>query len=78
VPPAPPHRSEPWQPSDTPAAESGIGGALSDFIFGRTGPRGGHYDGALEAAAKSAARSMGSGIGRAILRGALGSILRAR
>jgi len=78
VPPAPPHRSEPWQPSDTPAAESGIGGALSDFIFGRTGPRGGHYDGALEAAAKSAARSMGSGIGRAILRGALGSILRWR
>jgi hypothetical protein len=51
---------------------------LSDFIFGHTGPRGGHHDGVLEAAGKSAARSVGSGIGRAILRGALGSILGGR
>ena len=54
----------------------GITGALTDFLFGHTGPRGGHYDGALASAGKSAARSVGSGIGRAILRGALGSILK--
>src|SRR5262245_22767593 len=79
----PPQRSEPWaQP--TPAgsadggADAGLAGALSEFLFGRTGPRGGHYPGALEAAGKSAARSVGSGIGRAILRGALGSIMRSR
>jgi len=80
-PPAPVRRkkSTPWAEDDTPVAPgdggSGVAGALSDFIFGRTGPRGGHYDGALEAAGKSAARSVGSGLGRAILRGALGSIL---
>jgi DNA double-strand break repair helicase HerA and related ATPase len=80
-PPEPPSspRSDPWvQPTPTagPAgADAGIAGALSDFLFGRTGPRGGHYDGALQAAGKSAARSVGSGIGRAILRGALGSIM---
>jgi hypothetical protein len=81
--PAPARRqkSDPWV-EDAPAAPSdsgsGMAGALSDFIFGRTGPRGGHYDGALEAAGKSAARSVGSGLGRAILRGALGSILGGR
>jgi DNA double-strand break repair helicase HerA and related ATPase len=83
TPPEPPSsspRSEPWaQPPAPPAggseAESGVTGALSDFLFGHTGPRGGHYDGALEAAGKSAARSVGTGIGRAILRGALGSIM---
>jgi DNA helicase HerA-like ATPase len=75
-PPSAPQRSDPWaQPGGGGDAESGIAGALSDFIFGRTGPRGGHYPGALEAAGKSAARSVGSGIGRAILRGALGSIM---
>jgi DNA helicase HerA-like ATPase len=86
TPPEPPSsspRSEPWaQPPAPPAggseAASGVTGALSDFLFGHTGPRGGHYDGALEAAGKSAARSVGTGIGRAILRGALGSILRSR
>jgi len=75
-PPSSPSRSEPWtRTADAGNSDSGIGGALSDFLFGRTGPRGGHYDGALEAAGKSAARSVGSGIGRAILRGALGSIM---
>jgi uncharacterized protein len=82
TPPEPPsssRRSEPWAQPAPPAggsrADSGVTGALSDFLFGRTGPRGGHYDGALEAAGRSAARSVGSGIGRAILRGALGSIM---
>ena len=85
TPPEPPPsspRSEPWAQPQPPAggsqAETGITGALSDFLFGHTGPRGGHYDGALEAAGKSAARSVGTGIGRAILRGTLGSILRSR
>ena len=59
-----------------PAADQGLTGALSDFLFGHTGPRGGHYDGALASAGKSAARSVGSGIGRAILRGALGRFCR--
>jgi len=53
----------------------GAGGALSEILFGSTGPRGGKHDGLVQSAAKSAARSVGSGIGRAILRGALGSIL---
>jgi len=84
APPPPSSRaqSEPWQ---TPAPTAGgsdtasaITGALSDFIFGSTGPRGGHRDGVVQAASKSMARSVGSGIGRAILRGALGSILRQR
>jgi hypothetical protein len=52
-----------------------LSGPLSDILFGKTGPRGGHYDGLVQSAAKSAARSVGSGIGRAILRGTLGSIL---
>ena len=56
-------------------AGSALSGQLSDILFGRTGPRGGKYDGLVQSAAKSAARSVGSGIGRAILRGALGSIL---
>jgi len=51
-----------------------ISGPLSDILFGKTGPRGGHHDGLVQSAAKSAARSVGSGIGRAILRGTLGSI----
>jgi hypothetical protein len=81
APPEPPSSrsgSEPWATRDAGGAESGLAGALSDFLFGHTGPRGGHYDGALEAAGRSAARSVGSGIGRAILRGTLGSILRSR
>src|SRR5262249_34328921 len=76
-------RSEPWAQPTAPGqtgggTDSGLAGAFTDFVLGHTGPRGGHYPGALEALGKSAARSMGSGIGRAILRGALGSILRSR
>ena len=51
------------------------GNALSEFLFGKTGPRGGRKEGVLESAARSAARSVGSGMGRSILRGMLGSIL---
>ena len=64
---------------DAPAADANAGGGLlgglSEFLFGKTGPRGGHTDGVLDAAAKSAARSIGSGVGREIVRGVLGSIL---
>ena len=45
-------------------------GAISDILFGSTGPRGGHREGMLESAARSAARSMGSGL----MRGILGSL----
>ena len=55
--------------------DPGVADALSDLLFGTTGPRGGHRDGLLESAAKSAARSVGSAVGRAILRGALGSLV---
>jgi len=51
------------------------GGALSDLIFGHTGPRGGHHEGLAEMAARSAARSVGSAVGRQIIRGVLGSLL---
>jgi hypothetical protein len=62
---------------DAPSAPSGSSSnsALSEILFGTTGPRGGRHPGLLDAAAKSAARAIGSGMGRAILRGALGSIL---
>ena len=62
-------------PGGSESAAKPVPSVLSDLLFGRTGPRGGHTDGLLAAAAKSAARSMGSGAGRSILRGILGSIL---
>jgi DNA double-strand break repair helicase HerA and related ATPase len=65
--------TEPTKPAQ--GAEPGVGGALSDILFGSTGPRGGKREGVLEAAAKSAARSAGSQLGRSILRGVLGSLL---
>src|SRR5262245_23071342 len=52
------------QPPGAPAPTSTTGeGPLSDLIFGKTGPRGGHHEGIIEAAARSAARSVGSGLG---------------
>lgn len=53
----------------------GIGGMLNEALFGRTGPRGGQYDGLVQTMAKTAARSVASGIGRQIVRGVLGSLL---
>jgi hypothetical protein len=71
--PVPPPRA----PSDAQAPQSGgsTGGAVSDILFGRTGPRGGQHDGIVQTMAKSVARSMGSSVGREIIRGVLGSIL---
>ncbi|MGE5243746.1 MAG: helicase HerA-like domain-containing protein [Betaproteobacteria bacterium] len=58
--------------------QPGLPGNLSDLLFGRTGPRGGHHDGLVESAAKSAARTVGSSVGREIIRGVLGSIFGGR
>ena len=62
---------------DAAAAEAGGGlmGSLSSVLFGRTGPRGGQYDGLVQTAAKTAVRTVGSAVGREIVRGVLGSLL---
>jgi len=57
------------------ASAGGVGGMLNEALFGRTGPRGGQYDGLVQTMAKTAARSVASGIGRQIVRGVLGSLL---
>ncbi len=57
------------------AEGGGLGGMLNEALFGRTGPRGGQYDGLVQTMAKTAARSVASGIGRQIVRGVLGSLL---
>ncbi|OGB15513.1 MAG: ATP-binding protein [Burkholderiales bacterium RIFCSPLOWO2_12_67_14] len=56
------------------AGGGGIGGMLNEALFGRTGPRGGQYDGLVQTMAKTAARSVASGIGRQIVRGVLGGL----
>ena len=53
----------------------GLMGGLKEVLFGRTGPRGGQYDGIAQTVAKSAARTIGSTVGREIIRGVLGSLL---
>jgi len=57
------------------AEAGGIGSMLNEALFGRTGPRGGQYDGIVQTMAKTAARSVANGIGRQIVRGVLGSLL---
>ena len=56
-------------------AAGGVMGAVSDLLFGRTGPRGGQRDGIAQMVVKSAVRTAGSAIGREIVRGVLGSLL---
>lgn len=56
-------------------SQGGIGSMLNEALFGRTGPRGGQYDGLVQTMAKTAARSVASGLGRQIVRGVLGSLL---
>jgi len=71
-------------PAPTPKSSTGRSqagspsGALTDLLFGTTGPRGGRREGVIESAARSAARSVGSGLGRSILRGMFGSLLNKR
>ena len=57
------------------ATSSGMMGAVSDLLFGTTGPRGGKNDGIAQMVVKSAVRTAGSAIGREIVRGVLGSLL---
>lgn len=63
----------PGAAADAPA--SSAGGGLNEMLFGRTGPRGGQYDGLVQTMAKTAARSVASGLGRQIVRGVLGSLM---
>ena len=60
-----------------PQAQTGSssGGLLGEFLFGSTGPRGGHRDGMVQTAAKSMARTVANSLGREILRGVLGSMI---
>ncbi len=53
----------------------GLGGMLNEALFGRTGPRGGQYDGLVQTMTKTAARSVASGLGRQLVRGILGSLM---
>ncbi len=57
---------------EAPAEEKS---AINEVLFGRTGPRGGQYDGLVQTMAKTAARTVASGLGRQILRGVLGGLL---
>ena len=56
-------------------ASGGMMGAVSDLLFGSTGPRGGKNDGIAQMVVKSAVRTAGAAIGREIVRGVLGSLL---
>lgn len=49
----------------------GVGSMVKEALFGRTGPRGGRYDGLVQSVVKTEMRRMG----RNLLRGALGSLL---
>jgi DNA helicase HerA-like ATPase len=62
----------PGAAKEAPAEEKS---AINEVLFGRTGPRGGQYDGLVQTMAKTAARTVASGLGRQILRGVLGGLL---
>ena len=48
-----------------------VGNVVKEALFGRTGPRGGQYDGIVQNVVKGEMRRMG----RELVRGALGSLL---
>ena len=68
----------PGVPNQGQAQEAGAGNALNELLFGRTGPRGGQYDGLVQTVAKTAVRTVGSSLGRQLVRGLLGSLLGGR
>ena len=68
----------PGVPNQGQAQEAGSGNALNELLFGRTGPRGGQYDGLVQTVAKTAVRTVGSSLGRQLVRGLLGSLLGGR
>jgi DNA helicase HerA-like ATPase len=51
--------------------DGGLTGALGDFLFGSTGPRGGHRDGVVQSVAKSMVRNAAN----QLVRGLLGSLV---
>ena len=53
----------------------GFGSMINEALFGRTGPRGGQYDGLVQTMTKTAARSVASGLGRQLVRGILGGLM---
>lgn len=64
----------PAKPDDGTRASgdgNGMMGAMGDFLFGSTGPRGGRRDGVVQSAAKSAARQLAN----QLVRGLLGSLV---
>jgi DNA helicase HerA-like ATPase len=65
-------QSEGSAPPGAGGEGSGMMGAVSDLLFGSTGPRGGQRDGIAQMVVKSAVRTAGSAIGREIVRGVLG------
>lgn len=68
----------PGVPNQGQTQEAGAGNALNELLFGRTGPRGGQYDGLVQTVAKTAVRTVGSSLGRQLVRGLLGSLLGGR
>ncbi len=60
---------------EVPSQGGGFGDMVNEALFGRTGPRGGQYDGLVQTMAKTAARSVASGLGRQLVRGMLGGLL---
>lgn len=66
-------------PAETaPQEQGGLMGVLNEFLFGKTGPRGGHKDGLVQTATKTASRQIANQIGKEISRGILGGILGGR
>jgi DNA helicase HerA-like ATPase len=64
--------------ADAPAAASatgGLGGAVGELLFGRTGPRGGQTDGLVQTVVKTAVRQVGAQLGRQLVRGLLGGLV---
>jgi len=64
--------------ADAPAAASatgGLGGAVGELLFGRTGPRGGQTDGLVQTVVKTAVRQVGAHLGRQLVRGLLGGLV---
>jgi uncharacterized protein len=66
------------RPPEADNTGGGLGTLVNEALFGRTGPRGGQYDGLVQTMAKTAARSVASSLGRQIVRGVLGSLLGGR
>ncbi len=56
---------------EAPQADSGVMGALNDFLFGSVGPRGGRREGVVQSVAKSMVRQTAT----RLVRGVLGSLI---